>query len=164
MSPATYRRVAGVRAVSHGGSVRLSVVGAGTLARLVTRFRRSVPGFRRPTSRADAAYLTVASSILGLSGAALFSAWESGFGGAIVGGFFCVFVLGPLAFARRVWFVTPVTVSAVLGFVAIRSIQAGHEDVALGGVLGALCWTAAATALAVRSVDDSVVEPDASPK
>jgi hypothetical protein len=52
----------------------------------------------------------------------------------------------------------------MLGFVAIRAIEAGRDDVALGSVLVALCWTAAATALAVRSVDESVVEPDASPE
>lgn len=62
------------------------------------------------------------------------------------------------------WHVTPGTVSAMLGFVAIRAIEAGRDDVALGSVLVALCWTAAATALAVRSVDESVVEPDASPE
>jgi hypothetical protein len=123
-----------------------------------------VPGFDRPTSKADAAYRTVAMSIVGFAGAGLFSVYRSGFGQAVVLGFFCVFVLGPLAFLRRVWFVTPATVSAILGFVAIRKFQASREAVAVGSVLVALSWTAVAAALAVRPVDASAAESTASPE
>ncbi len=66
----------------------------------MSRVRRSVPGFYRPTSRADAAYLTFAMSILGFAGAGLLSVYESGFGAGVVMFLFGVFVLGPLAFVR----------------------------------------------------------------